>query len=87
MANTNLKELRSCRTKQELKDLYCNQMAFRFITNEINEIIKVNRGLPNGIILQCKNITTKEFLLFVKENGVPDGYILSEELQLKLSEL
>jgi hypothetical protein len=82
-----LKTLRHCRTKGELQDLYFNQMARRYITNEINEIIQKNRDLPKGHVIQCKVISTKEFLLFVKENGVPDGYILSEELQLKLSEL
>lgn len=85
--NQEIKILYRCRTKKELNNLYCNQMSFRLIFNEINEIIQKNRDLPKGTIIKCKNITTKEFLLFVKSNGTPDGYVLSDELKLKLNEL
>lgn len=87
MEKTTIKELRHCRTKKNLHELYLNQMSKRHISNEINDIIRQNRSIPYGAVILCKNITTKEFLLFVKSNGTPDGYVLSEELKLKLNEL
>lgn len=87
MENTNLKVLTQIRDKSHLQELYGSQYSQRFIRNEINEIIQEKRGLPKGMIIVCKKISIQEALIFIQQNGIPKGYVLSEELKLKLKEL
>lgn len=87
MENSNLKVLTHIRDKKHLQELYGSQFSQRFIKNEINEIIQEKRALPKRMIIVCKKISIQEALVFIQQNGVPKGYILSEELKIKLKEL
>lgn len=81
----NLKPLNYIRNKAQLQDLFISQFTADYIRNEINEIIKETRkGVTAGARLFARNISTLEVLIFIDRNGVPDGYILSEELKIKL---
>lgn len=81
----NLKPLYYIRNKAQLQDLFISQFTADYIRNEINEIIKETRkGVTAGARLFARNISTLEVLIFIDRNGVPDGYILSEELKIKL---
>lgn len=82
-----LKILYYIRNKKELQELYLSQMAESYIRNEINEILRESRmSIPAGMQVNAKNITTREAIVFIEQNGTPDGYILSDELKTKLKE-
>jgi hypothetical protein len=36
--------------------------------------------------MNAKNITTQEEIVFIEQNGSPDGYALADELKIKLKE-
>jgi DNA-directed RNA polymerase specialized sigma subunit len=82
-----LKILYYIRNKKELQGLYLSQMPERYISNEINEILRETRkSIPVGMRMNAKNITTQEAIIFIEQNGTPDGYTLSDELKIKLKE-
>lgn len=82
-----LKTLYYIRNKKELQELYLSQMPEMYIRSEINSIINETRkDIPSGMRLNAKNIKTEEALIFIDRNGTPDGYLLSEELKIKLNE-
>jgi DNA-directed RNA polymerase specialized sigma subunit len=82
-----LKILNYIRNKKELQELYLSQMSDEYIRNEINEILRETRmSIPAGMRMNAKNITTREAIIFIEQNGTPDGYTLSDELKTKLKE-
>ena len=82
-----LKTLYYIRNKKELQELYLSQMPEMYIRSEINSIINETRkDISAGMRLNVKNIKTEEALIFIDRNGTPDGYLLSEELKIKLNE-
>ena len=82
-----LKTLYYIRNKKELQELYLSQMPEMYIRSEINSIINETRkDIPPGMRLNAKNIKTEEALIFIDRNGTPDGYLLSEEIKIKLNE-
>ncbi|MFV8347282.1 hypothetical protein [Flavobacterium sp. ZB4P13] len=81
----NLKTLTYIRNKAELQALFLSQFTADYIRNEINEIINETRkSITAGARLFAKNISTFEAIIFIDRNGVPDGYMLSDELKMKL---
>lgn len=83
----NLKTLNYIRNKAQLQDLFISQFTVNYIRKEINDIINETRKCTSvGTRLFAKNISTFEAIIFIDRNGVPDGFILSEELKLKLAE-
>lgn len=82
-----LKTLNYIRNKSQLQDLFISQFSADYIRKEINDIITETRKcISVGTRLFAKNISTFEALIFIDRNGVPDGFILSEELKIKLQE-
>ena len=82
-----LKTLYYIRNKKELQELYLSQMPENCIRSEINSILnETPKDIPPGMRLNAKNIKTEEALIFIDRNGTPDGYLLSEELKIKLKE-
>ena len=82
-----LKVLNYIRNKKELQELYLSQMPELYIRSEMNEILQETRAsIPPGMRMNAKNITTDEAIMFIDRNGTPDGYLLSEELKIKLKE-
>lgn len=82
-----LKTLNYIRDKKELQALYLSQMPELHIRFEINEILNDTRKLiPAGMRMNAKNISTQEVIMFIERNGTPDGYILSDELKIKLND-
>ncbi|WP_269223893.1 hypothetical protein [Flavobacterium sp. IMCC34518] len=82
-----LKILNYIRNKKELQELYLSQMAELYIRNEINQILRETRmSIPAGMRMNFKNITTREAIIFIEQNGTPDDYTLSDELNIKLKE-
>lgn len=80
-----LKILTYIRNKSQLQDLFISQFTADYIRKEINEIIAETRKCVSvGTRLFAKNISTNEAIIFIDRNGVPDGHILSEELEIKL---
>lgn len=79
-----LKTLFKIEDKQRLQELYLSQYSSRYIRNEINDIIRACRNISPNEYLATKRISTREALCFIKQNGVPNGYMLSEELQEKM---
>lgn len=83
----NLKILNYIRNKAQLQTLFISQFPADYIRNEINAIIQNTRkSSTTGTNYFAKNISTLEVLIFIDTNGVPDGYILSEELKIKLQD-
>ncbi|WP_166919834.1 hypothetical protein [Flavobacterium poyangense] len=83
----NLKTLNYIRNKAQLQDLFISQFTADYIRKEIHEILKETRkNVTEGARLFAKNISTFEAIVFIDRNGVPDGFILSEELKIKLDE-
>ncbi|MBA0884936.1 hypothetical protein [Flavobacterium undicola] len=83
----NLKKLSYIRNKAQLQSLFMSQFTADYIRNEINEIIKETRkGITAGANFFAKNISTFEVVIFIDRNGVPDGYMLSDELKMKLQD-
>lgn len=76
-----LKTLHYIRNKRQLQDLFVSQFTYRYIRNEINEIIKSTRTESK---LRGHTISTLEATIFMDRNGIPDGYILSPEFKKKL---
>lgn len=82
----NLKTLNYIRNKAQLQDLYLNQMPERVLEKEINDILKETRtGILIGMRHHAKALLTHEVIIFMNRNGIPDGYLLSEELEIKLN--
>ena len=82
-----LKQLNYIRNKSELTSLYLSQYSAKNIRDCINKIIdKTRKDIPAGMRSFAKNISTQEVIAFIQKKGTPDGYILSEELSLKLKE-
>lgn len=82
-----LKILTYIRNKAQLQSLYMSQYPVDFIRKEINAIIKATRkNSTPGSKLFAKNISTLEATIFIYWWGTPDGYLLSEELKIKLQE-
>ncbi len=76
------------RNKKALVKLYIGQYRERYILSEINIIIKAERtGIPEEKRIMIKNISSKEALIFIWKYGAPDGFVLSQEMQIKLTEL
>lgn len=83
----NLKTLTYIRNKAQLQALFISQFTADYIRNEINEIINETRkNITAGTKLFVKNISTFEVVIFIDRNGVPDGYVLSDELKMKLQD-
>ncbi|MFN3908268.1 MAG: hypothetical protein ACK4JX_04475 [Flavobacterium sp.] len=83
-----LKILHYIRNKKELTALYLSQFTEEFIREEINDIIRMYRpSYTIGMRVCANRISDQEFLQFVEFHGVPSGYILSEEMQIKLKYL
>jgi hypothetical protein len=83
----NLKTLNYIRNKAQLQELFISQFPERYIRKEINDIINETRKCVSaGARLFAKNISTEEVIIFIDRNGSPDGFILSEELKIKLDE-
>ncbi|RUT67949.1 hypothetical protein D0817_23740 [Flavobacterium cupreum] len=67
--------------------MFISQFSADYIRKEINDIISETRKcISVGTRLFAKNISTFEAIIFIDRNGVPDGFILSEELKIKLRE-
>ncbi|WP_158728622.1 hypothetical protein [Flavobacterium sp. I-STPA6A] len=82
-----LKTLTYIRNKAQLQALFISQFTADYIRNEINEIINETRNnITAGAKLFAKNISTFEVVIFIDRNGVPDGYVLSDELKIKLQD-
>lgn len=82
-----LKTLYYIRNKKELQELYLSQMPELYIRSEINSILNETRkDISPGTRLNVKNIRTDEAIIFIERNGTPDGYLLSEELKIKLND-
>jgi hypothetical protein len=82
-----LKTLNYIRNKSQLQDLFMSQFTADYIRSEINEIINETRkSISAGAKLFAKNISTFEVVIFIDRNGIPDGYILSDELKMKLQD-
>jgi PHD/YefM family antitoxin component YafN of YafNO toxin-antitoxin module len=82
-----LKTLYYIRNKKELQELYLSQMPELYIRSEINSILNETRkDISPGMRLNAKNIRTDEAIIFIERNGTPDGYLLSEELKIKLND-
>ncbi len=82
-----LKTLTYIRNKAQLQSLYMSQFPVEYIRNEINAIIEITRkNSTPGSNCFAKNISTLEVIIFIDSNGTPDGYLLSEELKIKLQE-
>ena len=83
----NLKTLHYIRTKNQLQELFRSQFTHDFIKNEIHEILKETRkDITPAARLFAKNISTLESIIFIDRNGIPDGYILSDELKIILAQ-
>jgi hypothetical protein len=83
----NLKILNYIRNKAQLQTLFISQFPADYIRNEINAIIQETRkSSTTGTNYFAKNISTLEVLTFIDTNGLPDGYVLSEELKIKLQD-
>jgi hypothetical protein len=83
----NLRTLNYIRNKAELQALFLSQFTADYIRSEINDIISETRkNVTAGAKLFAKNISTFEVVIFIDRNGVPDGYILSDELKIKLQD-
>jgi hypothetical protein len=81
-----LKVLNYIRTKKELQSLYLSQMSEKVLTAEINDILKETRtGIPMGMRHFAKVLHLDEIIIFINRNGTPYGYLLSEELEIKLN--
>ena len=81
----NLKTLYYIRTKAELQSLFLSQFTANYIRSEINEIImETRKNNTMGARYFAKNISTLEAIIFMDRNGIPDGYLLSEEMKMKL---
>lgn len=82
-----LKTLYYIRNKKELQELYLSQIPEKCIRSEINSILNETRkDISPGMRLNAKNIRTDEAIIFIERNGTPDGYLLSEELKIKLND-
>ncbi len=79
-----MKTLHHISTKKKLMQLYLTQFSEKSIRDFINDIIRETR--PN-VSNRCKNISIKESLLFIDRYGLPEGYKLSEEMELRFREL
>ena len=73
--------------KQRLQNLYISQYPREYIRNEINDIIRLCRNISQDEEVNTKRISMREALLFIKEHGLPNGYLLSEELKEKIKEV
>lgn len=71
---TPLKDMPYHTTKQELFDMYLNQMPEDMIKKEINLIIMDKRRLEPGLTPRHSKITHVELKEFVEIWGVPKGY-------------
>lgn len=82
-----LKTLNYIRNKKELQSLFLSQFSADYIRKEINEILRETRvGITAGMRICANNISTAEAIIFIDRNGKPDGYVLSEELKMILSD-
>lgn len=80
-----LKPLNYIRNKQELEKLYLSQIPKKVLIDGINEILRETRtDSTMGMRHFAKNLLTHEVIIFIKRYGTPDGYLLSEELEIKL---
>lgn len=76
------------RNKKRLVELYINQFRESHIIREINRILTQERSsIPEALRTRQKRLSTREVLLFIYANGVPDRYVLSEEMRMKLNDL
>lgn len=75
-----MKTLHKVRSKKELVEIYLSQLPEKSIRDYIGNIIAQNRPKSHN----CKSITQKELLTFIKLYGMPEGYILSDELKHRL---
>jgi hypothetical protein len=67
----------SC-SKQKLIEMY-HHMPIRFIREEINEIIRENRGLSKEQAVHKHIVFAKELTEFREIHGLPKNYILEED--------
>lgn len=80
-------ETNTIRNKKNLVTLYLNQYNENYIRRQINEILMAERtSLPEAKRCFQKRLSTKEVLIFIYKNGVPDKYVLSDEMRNKLTE-
>ncbi|HEX8269784.1 MAG TPA: hypothetical protein VF581_07820 [Flavobacterium sp.] len=77
----------SIKNKRDLVSYYSEQFPKAFIVAEINEIIKITRNISPGNVIFSKSISTQEVLRFIHNNGLPNDYILSDEMILKLDQV
>lgn len=82
-----LKTLNYIRNKSELQRLFLSQYPAEHIRQEINEIIaETRKQITQGSGMFARNISTQEAIIFIYRNGIPDGYVLSEEMKLRFQE-
>ena len=74
-------EKHNIRTKKQIVSLYISQYSEKSIKKYINEIIYDYRKEA----IFCKSISTQEALTFIELYGLPDGYVLSEELKKEIN--
>lgn len=76
------------RTKKDLIKLFINQLSEKQIRFKINKILECESSeVPLSNRRMQKNISSQQVMLFIIANGVPDGYLLSQEMQVKIVEL
>lgn len=77
----------SIQTKADLHLLYNKQMGCTYVREDINEILKKTRNVPQGMRLQVSRLRPVEVLMFIIENGYPNGWLPDEEMKQKIDDL
>lgn len=85
--NVSTLKMGSIQTKADLHLLYNKQMGCSFVRAEINEILKKTRNVPQGMRLQVSRLRPIEVLMFIVENGYPNGWFPDEEMMRKIDDL
>lgn len=80
MENTSLKPLPFSVKKNQLVEMYIDQMTEKFILDNINTIIVAFRKLPKNYRPRVSQIHHIEFMEFVKTFGTPRGYEKPKEI-------
>lgn len=80
-------KITSIKTKQQLHDFYDFQMPAIEVTREIQEIVRKNRGIEPDRQERTKVLKPKEVLIFMIDNGYPNGYVPDEEIKIKIKEI
>ncbi len=62
-------------------------MTAKTVKAEIQEIIKKNRNIPATEKEHNQLLKPKEVLLFIIDNGYPNGYVPDDEVKQKIEEM